>query len=121
MNKGQEAESLAAAYLAKRGYSIVAKNVRFPFGELDIIARDREILVFVEVKHRRNSVFGMPFEAVTKAKQRKIILAAHAYLKQYSLQPLCRFDIISLTGDLKKPLIEHMSDAFCLEDFNGFA
>lgn len=72
--------------------------------------------VFVEVKHRRSQAFGEPYEAVTKSKQKKIILAANAYLQKFRNNiPTCRFDVVSLVGDLKNPLIEHISDAFLAE------
>ena len=112
---GQEAESIAASYLSRLGYKILEKNISYKFGELDIIASDENILVFVEVKHRKNNNFGDPFEAVTKSKQHKIILAAQAYLQKYKNIPTCRFDVISLVGDLRSPLIEHICDAFGIE------
>lgn len=114
---GQVAESLAVTYLQSRGYKILGQNISYRFGELDIIARDAQTLVFIEVKHRRNQLFSAPYEAVTKSKQRKIILAAQAWLQKWPGNiPLCRFDIISLVGDLKNPSIEHISDAFMAED-----
>lgn len=114
---GQAAENFAAAYLQSQGYTILAQNVSYPFGELDIIARDAETLVFIEVKHRHNVGFSAPYEAVTPAKQRKIIRAAQAWLQKWpDLAPLCRFDVISLVGDLKRPTIEHLTDAFMAED-----
>lgn len=113
---GQVAENLAVTYLRSRGYQIIGQNVSYPFGELDIIARDAQTLVFIEVKHR-TSAFSAPYEAVTKSKQRKIILAAQAYLQKWpKLAPMCRFDVISLVGDLKKPAIEHITDAFLAEE-----
>ena len=113
---GQEAEAIAVSYLSRLGYKILGQNITYTFGELDIIARDQDILVFIEVKHRRNSNFGAPYEAVTKTKQQKIILAAKAYLQKFkNTIPACRFDVISLVGDLKKPEIEHISDAFWVE------
>jgi len=115
---GAEAEALAAAYVTKLGYKIIGQNVSYPFGELDIVAKDKQVLVFIEVKHRRTKAFGAPYEAVTSSKQHKIILAAQAYLQKYAKQmPTCRFDVISLVGDLKKPDIEHISDAFLAEAF----
>jgi putative endonuclease len=115
--QGLAAEAIAAKYLATHGYVILNQNINYKFGELDIVARDGETLVFIEVKHRRNKYFGEPFEAVTKSKQQKIILAAQAYLTKYTCAiPNCRFDIISLVGDLNNPEIEHISDAFWLDN-----
>lgn len=115
---GCQAEALAAAYLVKRGYKIIGQNINYRFGELDIVARDKHVLVFIEVKHRRSQIYGTPYEAVTRSKQHKIILAANAYLQKYSGKiPTCRFDVVSLVGDLKNPHIEHISDAFLAEGF----
>jgi putative endonuclease len=115
---GAEAEALAAAYLVKIGYKIIAQNINYRFGELDIIAFDKQTLVFIEVKHRRSQSYGAPYEAVTRSKQHKIILAAQAYLQKYSKNmPVCRFDVVSLVGDLKSPHLEHIRDAFLAEGF----
>lgn len=113
---GRKAEEVAIDYLKSRGYQILGHNILYPFGELDIVAQDKKYLVFVEVKHRKHALYGMPFEAVTKSKQRKIILAAEAYLKRYQhALPNCRFDVVSLLGDLAQPRIDHIEDAFWAE------
>lgn len=112
---GKRAEDIAARYLASRGLIIIAKNVSYTCGELDLIARDKETLVFVEVKYRKNTDFGSPYEAVTTAKQKKIIRAAQIYLQRFEREPLCRFDVISLSGDMNAPIIEHLCDAFFVE------
>lgn len=110
---GKTAEACAAHYLIERGYRVVAQNVRYPFGELDIVAHHKETLVFCEVKYRKTSDYGSPFEAVGRQKQKKIILAAKAYLTQnHKTLPACRFDVIAVEGDLNHPVIEHLEDAF---------
>jgi putative endonuclease len=110
---GKIAEKLAAKYLEQHGLSIVARNVLFAFGEIDLIALDKKILVFVEVKYRRNLSYGFPYEAVGIKKRKKLIMAAKAFLlRQETSLPSCRFDVISLTGDLNNPVIEHIIDAF---------
>lgn len=73
---GRQGEELAARHLEQRGFRIVARNYRTPIGELDIIARDRRHLLFVEIKTRRGMVFGAPAEAVGAHKQRQIVRAA---------------------------------------------
>ena len=113
---GRWAEDVAREFLVRKGFTIVARNVSYPFGEIDVVAKDDDILVFVEVKYRKSEIFGAPFEAVTSAKQKKIIRAALAFLQNYQREPFCRFDVISVTGDLAAPSIEHICDAFCLED-----
>lgn len=117
LKRGIDAEGLAAAFLERKGYKIIERNIRYPFGELDIIARDKEICVFVEVKHRRTLTMGGPLEVVTKSKQQKIIKAAQAYLQQLKTLPVCRFDVIAMTGDLFAPCFEHIVDAFYVERF----
>jgi len=76
----------------------------------------KSTVVFLEVKYRKNKAFGAPFEAVSALKQRKIILAAQAYLQRhYKTLPACRFDVVSMSGDLSDPEIEHLEDAFWAE------
>lgn len=117
---GLGAEKIADKYLIRQGLLIIDHNVVYPFGELDLVAKDGSVLVFVEVKYRKNITYGAPFEAVTMAKQRKIIKAAQAYLQQQRGNPLCRFDVISLYGDLAAPQIEHIKDAFWVEEHNAY-
>lgn len=115
-NKGQWAEALVAQFLQKRHMTIIARNVLYPFGELDIVAQDHKTIVFVEVKYRQSLLYGYPAEAVSKIKQKKIILAAHAFLQRFHLMPLCRFDVVSVTGNMDNPHIDHIIDAFWAED-----
>ncbi len=111
---GQWGEDQAAAYLSRQGLKILVRNYRTPVGEIDIIARDRKMLVFVEVKTRRSSSFGLPQEAVGLRKQQQIIRTANWYLKQEKIgkmQP--RFDVIAIlcqSDGMAK--IEHLPDAF---------
>ena len=93
---GQKGEGLAVSYLKKRGYSIIQKNFRTSLGEIDIIAKDKETLVFIEVKTRESLEYGQPFEAVTRSKRRKIANVALLYLKKLNKIPDCRFDIVSI-------------------------
>ena len=97
---GQEGEKIAADYLIKRGYKIVEQNFRCSIGEIDLIAWEKETLVFVEVKARSSSQFGGPDSAVTLRKQEKIIRVASAYLQQKKLLTvLCRFDVVGVIKD----------------------
>ena len=110
---GRRGEALAAAYLEKAGYRILARNYRTKGAELDIIARRREELVFVEVKSRNNAAFGSPFEAVTAAKQRKIAQAAQEYLVREKLAgQAARFDVVAVSFVGGNPEIEHLPNAF---------
>lgn len=114
---GKQAEEAVSLFLTRRGFKIVARNVTFPFGELDLVANDGATLVFIEVKYRKSTLYGAPYEAVGRSKQKKIILAAKAYLQRLKTEPPCRFDVISMWGDLEKPHIEHIQDAFLVEDY----
>jgi len=90
-------ESLAVEHLKARGYRILAQNYRARRGEIDLIARDGEFTVFVEVKTRRSLKFGLPQAAVTWQKQRQISKVALAYLQaQNLLDAPCRFDVIAI-------------------------
>jgi putative endonuclease len=95
---GGEAEERAAAYLAERGLAIVARNFRTRLGEIDLIAREDETLVFVEVRLRRSGSFGGALESITPAKQRRIRAAAAQYLQRLGREPRCRFDVVALDG-----------------------
>ena len=106
---GTQYEERAAEYLIAQNYQILERNYRIRSGEIDIIARDGTILVFIEVKYRKNDESGNPLEAVDIRKQRKIIKVARYYLyqKKYGDVP-CRFDVIGICGSH----IEHIKDAF---------
>ncbi len=109
-------EKVAAGYLRRRLYRIVATNYRNKVGEIDIIARRGGVLAFVEVKTRTGRSFGSALEAVNQRKQQQIIRAAQWYLAQQwmeNLQP--RFDVIAVQVESNdKHSIEHIKDAFAL-------
>ncbi|MCM1282664.1 MAG: YraN family protein [Muribaculaceae bacterium] len=98
---GTKYEELAAACLQKRGYRILERNFRCRAGEIDLIARDQEYLVFVEVKYRANADCGSPLEAVDVRKQGKLLKAARYYLMLhgYAEETDCRFDVVAIRGD----------------------
>lgn len=98
---GFEKEEMAAEYLAGCGAGILERNFYFRGGELDLIVKDGEYLCFVEVKYRKNTSFGFPEEAVTYAKQKKILSGARFYLykNHYPADTPCRFDIVSVCGE----------------------
>ena len=111
--RGQEWEGVAEKHLEKAGYVIRARNVRTRMGEIDLIAEEKGILCFIEVKGRRGTRFGLPAEAVTLEKQRRVFRAAQAYVQRESLgKAVCRFDVVSiLDGDAGRK-IEILRDAF---------
>lgn len=111
---GKRGEEIAVDYLQKKGYRIVERGFRLFRGELDIIAYDGKTLVFVEVKTRAGTEFGLPEEAVTPAKQSQIKRIAQGYLIERRLgDPDCRFDVLSILikGD-REQIITHFEDAF---------
>ena len=91
---GARAEALAARYLVAQGLAIVARNFRTRFGEIDLIARDRGVLVFVEVRLRRSKHFGGAIGSITAAKRMRLVRAANGYLAMIGREPPCRFDAI---------------------------
>lgn len=95
---GSRYEEQAAAYLRQQGLIIQEQNYRDRYGEIDLIAKDGDYLVFVEVKYRRDADKGNPLEAVSGYKQRRIRKTAQAYLytHRYSAEPLCRFDVVGI-------------------------
>ncbi len=109
---GDRGEREAAAYLRRQGLRIVARNYRTPLGEIDLIARDGDTVVFVEVKTRRQ---GEPAEAVTPEKQRRLTLAALHFLKARGLlEYRSRFDVVAIVWPEtdRTPDIEHFRAAF---------
>jgi len=111
---GRSGEDAAVAYLRKKKFNVVCRGFRFHRGEIDIIAYDKDILVFVEVKTRRSPDFGRPEESVTPLKQRQVRKLAEAYLMVNDLGDIpCRFDILSLLSDGQQGYrIRHIPDAF---------
>lgn len=113
---GQLGERIAAEYLAGQRYEILEKNYRKSFGEVDIIAKDQEVMVFVEVKTRQASAFSSTaLEAVDLRKQRRLSRIAREYLLSRRLDDVsARFDVIAIVLNKKKQAerIDHIRDAF---------
>jgi putative endonuclease len=110
---GTKGEDLAVRFLQKKGYRIVKRNYKTPVGEIDIIAKDGDTIVFIEVKTRTDISFGYPFEAVNNRKRQKLKNLALLYLKRQGKESPVRFDVLSIfcMDDGKKD-IEHIKDAF---------
>ncbi len=110
---GQAGEDLAVAALKKAGYKILARNYLTPLGEIDLVARHRGALVFVEVKTRRGARFGAPQEAVSGRKQARLQRLADYYLKQQRLGPTpTRFDVVAISMAPEGPRVEIIPQAF---------
>ncbi|MDD7402756.1 MAG: YraN family protein [Butyribacter sp.] len=110
---GKQYEQRAVAFLEKKGYQILENNFYSHYGEIDIIAKEKETVVFVEVKFRSNTKNGTAVEAVTKQKQQRLIKTAQYYLychAEYYETP-CRFDVIAFENQT----IRHLENAFEVE------
>ena len=112
---GRQSEARVIRHLRRNGYKILEQNYRTPMGEIDIIARDAESLVFIEVKSKRSSKYGHPKWAVTPQKQRRISMTALHYLKQ-TKQSDCkaRFDVVTVTTPASGVQIDIYRNAFDL-------
>jgi putative endonuclease len=111
---GHESEQVAERYLRRHGYDILERNARLPAGELDLIARQGTVLVFVEVKARRSSAMGGAAYAVNSEKRTRLIRLAAQYMARNRLaeQP-CRFDVVLIQQDLSgQATVEHIENAF---------
>lgn len=111
---GEVGETLACRHLESRGLVVVARNFRCRSGEVDVVARDGDTTVFVEVKERAGATHGAPCEAVTFGKRRRIVRAARVYAASRGLSesPL-RFDVVSIDwSDEGRPRIRHDASAF---------
>ena len=112
---GKWGEERAARFLKKQGLRVLERNVELPAGEIDLVARDGDSLVIVEVKTRTEADFGGPLAAVNPSKRRKLVTLARSYLARRSLgETPCRFDIVGVTQKLNSPSpeIEYIRDAF---------
>jgi putative endonuclease len=110
---GKKGEELAVAHLQKLGYRILERNYRCPLGEIDIVAREKNTIVFVEVKSRKTEQFGDPELAVGKTKQRKLTLIALYYLARRNDTPLrARFDVVAVKMLPDHTEVELIRDAF---------
>lgn len=113
---GSWGERLAADYLRKKHYKLVATNYRCRYGEIDLIVCNRKYLVFVEVKLRKSAKFADAFEFVDNYKQDRLRTTAQLYLSQNPTQLQPRFDVIAIYApegmDTVRPEIHHMEDAF---------
>lgn len=115
--KGAWWEGEAARYLEKAGYAILERNYRTRAGEIDLIARKENLLIFVEVKMRSSEAFGRPEEAIDSRKQKKIIEIAQLYLAEHpSPTQDIRFDVIAITSEGPQRLIKHIENAFWVQE-----
>lgn len=113
---GKRGEALAADFLKNNGYRILFKNYRSKLGEIDIIAKDKDVLCFVEVKTRCSDDYGIPQEAISESKKKQISRLAVSFLKGNSLLgSKARFDVISIIYSRAKPKFDLIKNAFDLD------
>ncbi len=108
---GNKGEEVAAQHLVSKGYEIVARNYRYKHAEIDLIVKKGNMLVFVEVKTRRQNNFGAPESFVTAKKAAKVIEGAEYYIFSIDWLGPIRFDIVAVSG-YSSDLVEHFEDAF---------
>lgn len=110
---GKAGQKAAETYLLKKGYSIIDRNFHTRSGELDIVARNEDYIVFVEVKARKGLEYGYPREAVTRTKQKRIIRTALVYLTQNHLTDSnIRFDVVEVLFQHGQAYASHIKNAF---------
>lgn len=111
---GDEGEGQAEAFLRRRGFRILGRNLRSPLGELDLVADDHGVLVFVEVKRRRTGAYGGAIEAVDARKRAKLVRLAAQYLVQHRIADRpCRFDVVLIQDDAAPTaVVQHIANAF---------
>ncbi len=119
LKSGRWGEKLAVRFLKKKRYKIIGQRVRVgKRDELDVVAKQNGVLIFIEVKTRKNENYGRPFSAVDKAKRKHLSRAAIAYLKRNKIEPeFIRFDVVEVIGELggSAPEIRHIENAFPLD------
>ena len=116
--RGDEIEALAREHLRGHGLLPVAANARYRDGELDLVMRDGDTLVFVEVRYRRSAAFGGGTASIDAGKIRRIVQAASRFLaahREHANAP-CRFDVIDASGDPASPRLVWLRDAFRADD-----
>ncbi len=118
LNFGQEGEKRAVKFLKKKKYRIIETNFTTKSGEIDIIAEQDGVLVFIEVKSRSDNEFGHPLNAVTPGKQKKLVEVANRFRARNEVwDRVCRFDVVAVSGDPEEPKswkVELFADAFRL-------
>jgi putative endonuclease len=116
--QGQLAETCALGFLQNKGLRLIERNAQYKFGELDIVMRDGEELVFVEVRQRKSNLFGGAAQSIDRRKMKKCALAAQCWLKQHAqfAKMPCRFDAVLLTGTENNWQIDWIQNAFVFQD-----
>lgn len=114
LQRGENAEQQAYEFLISQGLTLIERNFRCYYGEIDLIMKDDKTLVFVEVRYRKNAKFGSALESVTRSKQQKLISAAEIYLNTLQNDELMsmRFDVVGILGEGELQWVKNAFDAF---------
>jgi putative endonuclease len=118
LTQGEDAEAACCDYLKSQGLKFLMKNYGCRFGEIDLIMLDRKLLVFVEVRFRKNNIFGGGLESITPAKQQKLRRTAELFLQENSQYKNARFDVVSMSkntqtkGNVQQYTYDWVTDAF---------
>jgi putative endonuclease len=112
MQKGKDAEDMAAAFLKSLGYEIVQRNYRYKTSEIDLIVRKEKWLVFVEVKMRSSDAYGYPEEFVDYKKAKNIVYGAEQYTYEHDYNGNVRYDVVAISMRNGEPDLRHFEDAF---------
>ncbi len=109
---GKKGEEMAKTFLKNKGYEILEVNWRSGHNEIDIIAKENDVVIIAEVKTRKTNYFGEPEEFVTKSKQKALVKAANDYIFKKDIDAEVRFDIVSVLYSGSNHKIHHIEDAF---------
>lgn len=112
LQKGQLAEQLACNYLQQQGLRLIERNYYCRLGEIDLIMQHRKSLVFVEVRYRKNNLFGGAVESITTKKQHKLQKTALHYMQQHQTRQSTRFDVVAITGQGPEQILEWIQNVF---------
>ena len=113
-NLGHLTEQHAKRYLLSRGLTFVAENVRYKFGEIDLVMREQSHIIFVEVRYRRTVHYGGAVGSISHTKRERLLKAANAWLQKYdrNQQLICRFDLVALSGEINKIRCQWLKNIF---------
>ncbi len=113
-HSGKIAEDIAANYLVRQGLKLIDRNFRSRFGEIDLIGLEKEILVFIEVRYRNNESHLSVVETIDQRKCKKLVTTSKYFINKHRnyQSNQCRYDVIAITGELDKPAIEWIKNAF---------
>ena len=114
LRRGHNAENRACEHLGRHGLTLIERNYRAPFGEIDLIMQDQQTVVFVEVRYRRSQEYGTPAETIDRRKQAKLRATAAHYLQRHksAARRPCRFDVVAVSGSAGEERIQWLQNAF---------